>query len=406
MERLLVVGNGMAGLRFVEEALRRSPGCYALTAVGKEPHPAYNRVLLSSLLAGDIGEDDIRLRDYAWYSENGIDLITGDAAARLDLTGRTVHLDSGRTVAFDRLVLATGSNPIRLPIPGHDLPGVLTFRDQADIAAMRRLSATGSRAIVIGGGLLGIEAAYGLARAGVPVTLIHLMDRLMERQLDPRAALMLQQALTARGIDVVLEAETATIFGEARVEGVALKDGRRIDGGMVVFAIGIRSETSLAREAGVPCNRGIIVDDSLATAVPGIYAIGECAEHRGTVYGLVEPAYAQGKVLAARLAGDDAAYEGTVLATNLKVSGVPVFSAGDFLGGDDSEDIILSDPGLATYKRLIVRRTDGEQRLAGAVLFGDTGDGLWYLDLIRSGTAIDRMRADLIFGRDFVEAAA
>lgn len=406
MERLLVVGNGMAGLRFVEEALRRSPGCYALTVVGKEPHPAYNRVLLSSLLAGDIGEDDIRLRDYAWYSENGIDLITGDAAARLDLTGRTVHLDSGRTVAFDRLVLAAGSNPIRLPIPGHDLPGVLTFRDQADIAAMRRLSATGSRAIVIGGGLLGIEAAYGLARAGVPVTLIHLMDRLMERQLDPRAALMLQQALAARGIDVVLEAETATIFGEVRVEGVALKDGRRIDGGMVVFAIGIRPETSLAQEAGVPCNRGIIVDDSLATAVPGIYAIGECAEHRGTVYGLVEPAYAQGKVLAARLAGDDAAYEGTVLATNLKVSGVPVFSAGDFLGGDDSEDIILSDPGLATYKRLIVRRTDGEQRLAGAVLFGDTGDGLWYLDLIRSGTAIDRMRADLIFGRDFVEAAA
>lgn len=406
MERLLVVGNGMAGLRFVEEALRRSPGRYALTVVGKEPQPAYNRVLLSSLLAGDIGEDDIRLRDHAWYAANEIELITGDGAARVDLDGRVVELASGRSLAFDRMVLATGSNPIRLPIPGHDLPGVLTFRDQDDIAAMRRLSATGSRAIVIGGGLLGIEAAYGLARAGVPVTLIHLMDRLMERQLDPRAALLLQQALSTRGIDVVLEAETAAILGEERVAGVALKDGRRVDGSVVVFAIGIRPETSIARDAGIPCNRGILVDDGLATQVPGVYAIGECAEHRGMVYGLVEPAYAQAKVLAGCLAGDDAAYEGTVLATNLKVSGVPVFSAGDFLGGDGSEDIILSDPGLATYKRLVVRRSDGVQRLVGAVLFGDTGDGLWYLDLIRSGTAIDGMRTDLIFGRDFVEAAA
>lgn len=406
MERLLAIGNGMAGLRFVEEALRRSPGRYALTVVGKEPQPAYNRVLLSSLLAGDIGEDDIRLRDRDWYATNDIELITGDGAARIDLNGRTVHLASGRVLAFDRLVLATGSNPIRLPIPGHDLPGVLTFRDQDDIAAMRRLAGSGSRAIVIGGGLLGIEAAYGLARAGVPVSLIHLMDRLMERQLDPRAALMLQQALSARGIDVVLEAETAAIVGEERVEGVALKDGRRIDGGMVVFAIGIRPETSLARDAGIPCNRGILVDDGLATEVPGVYAIGECAEHRGTVYGLVEPAYAQAKVLAGCLAGDDTAYEGTVLATNLKVSGVPVFSAGDFLGGDGSEDIILSDPGLATYKRLVVRRSDDVQRLVGAVLFGDTADGLWYLDLIRAGTAIDGMRTDLIFGRDFVEAAA
>jgi len=204
----------------------------------------------------------------------------------------------------------------------------------------------------------------------------------------------------------VLKAETAGILGDKTVEGVALKDGRRIDGGMVVFAIGIRPETSLARDAGVPCNRGILVDDGLATEVPGIYAIGECAEHRGVVYGLVEPAYAHGKILAARLAGDEVRYDGTVLATNLKVSGVPVFSAGDFLGGDGDEEIILSDPGLGTYKRLIVRRSEGAQRLAGVVLFGDTGDGLWYLDLIRSGTAIDDMRADLIFGRDFVEAAA
>lgn len=396
----------MAGLRFVEEVLKQSPGRYSLTIVGKEPSPAYNRVLLSSLLAGDIGENDIRLRDHAWYAENGIELITGNAAARLDLAERAVHLESGRALTYDRLVLATGSNPIRLPIPGSHLAGVLTFRDQGDIAAMRDFAATGKRAIVIGGGLLGIEAAYGLARAGVPVTLLHLMEWLMERQLDPRAAGMLQQALAGRGIDVVLKAETAGILGDKTVEGVALKDGRRIDGGMVVFAIGIRPETSLARDAGVPCNRGILVDDGLATEVPGLYAIGECAEHRGVVYGLVEPAYAHGKILAARLAGDEVRYDGTVLATNLKVSGVPVFSAGDFLGGDGDEEIILSDPGLGTYKRLIIRRSEGAQRLAGVVLFGDTGDGLWYLDLIRSGTAIDDMRADLIFGRDFVEAAA
>lgn len=406
MERLLVVGNGMAGLRFVEEALKESPGRFAVTVVGKEPQPAYNRVLLSSLLAGDIGENDVRLREPGWYADNAIELITGDGAVDLDLAGRKVKLASGRVLAFDKLVFATGSNPIRLPIPGAGLKGVITFRDQADIAAMRRFAATGERAIVIGGGLLGIEAAYGLARANVPVTLIHLMDRLMERQLDARAAVMLEHALTARGIDVVLEAETACIDGDDRVEGITLKDGRRIAGGMVVFAIGIRPETSLAREGGITCNRGILVDDGLASEVPDVYAIGECAEHRGLVYGLVEPAYAQAKVLAARLAGGDAVYEGTVLATNLKVSGVPVFSAGDFQGGDGTEDIILSDPGLATYKRLVVRRSEGVQRLVGAVLFGDTGDGLWYLDLIRSGAAIDRMRADLIFGRDFVEDAA
>lgn len=406
MEHLLVIGNGMAGLRLVEEVLQRSPGRYALSVVGKEPHPAYNRVLLSSLLAGDIEEHDIRLRDDAWYADNGIALMIDDAAVHLDLAARAVRLRSGRTLAYDKLVLATGSNPIRPLIPGHDLEGVLTFRDRADIAAMRQLAATGGRAIVIGGGLLGIEAAYGLARTGIPVTLLHLMDRLMERQLDPRAAAMLQQALAARGIDVVLQADTAAIFGDGRVLGISLKDGRQIEGRSVVFAIGIRPETTLAREAGVPCNRGILVDDGLSTDVPGVYAVGECAEHRGMVYGLVEPAYAQARVLAARLAGEDAAYEGTIMATNLKVSGVPVFSAGDFLGGEGCEDIVLSDPGLPTYKRLIVRRSGGAQRLAGAVLFGDTGDGLWYLDLIRSGTPIDRMRADLIFGRDFVETAA
>jgi nitrite reductase (NADH) large subunit len=405
-EHLVVVGNGMAGLRLVEEVLQHAPDRHAITIVGKEPEPAYNRVLLSSLLAGEIGEDDIRLRDRRWYEDRRIDLITGDAATRLDADSRVIQLASGRQLSFDRLVLATGSNPIRPPVPGADLPGVLTFRDLADVTAMRRLSARGARAVVIGGGLLGIEAAYGLARAGLGVTLLHIMDRLMERQLDARAAALLREAIEARGLDVVLQAETAAILGDGHAEGLLLKDGRRIDGNLIVFAIGIRPETALARSAGLACNRGIIVDDALATSAPGVFAIGECAEHRGQCYGLVEPAYIQAGVLARRLSGEEADYGGTVLATNLKVSGVPVFSAGDFLGGEGFEEIILSDPGRSTYKKLVIRRDDGGQWLAGVVLFGDTADGLWYLDLIRSGMAIDRMRGDLIFGRDFVEAAA
>lgn len=405
-ERLLVVGNGMAGLRLVEEVLRRAPDRYAVTVVGKEPHPAYNRVLLSSLLAGEIAEDDIRLRDRGWYDAHGIDLITGDAAVRLDAAAHVVGLASGRRLPFERAVLATGSNPVRPGLPGHGLPGVMTFRDHADIGAMRSRAVAGGRAVVVGGGLLGIEAAYGLARAGLAVTLLHLMDRLMERQLDPRAAALLSQALAAKDIQVVLNAETAAILGDRRAEGVLLTDGRRIIGDLVVFAVGIRPETELARTAGLACERGILVDDGLSTSAPDIFAIGECAEHRGQCYGLVEPAYAQAAVLAERLTGGDAAYTGTVLATNLKVSGVPVFSAGDFLGGTDGEEIVLSDPGLATYKKLVIRRSHGGQRLAGVVLFGDTADGLWYLDLIRSGTAIERMRGDLIFGRSFVEAAA
>jgi nitrite reductase (NADH) large subunit len=405
-EHLLVIGNGMAGLRLIEDVLKRAPDRYAITVVGKEPHPAYNRVLLSSLLAGEIGEDEVRLRDRGWYDEHGIALITGDAAVRLDTAARTVDLVSGRRLRFDRAVLATGSNPIRPSLPGSELPGVMTFREEADIREMRCRAAAGGRTIVVGGGLLGIEAAYGLARAGMAVTLLHLMDRLMERQLDPRAAALLGQALAAKGIDVVLKAETAVIAGDRHVEGVLLKDGRRIMGDLVVFAVGIRPETELARTAGLACNRGILVDDALATSAPDIFAIGECAEHRGQCYGLVEPAYAQAAVLARRLTGGEGAYAGSVLATNLKVSGVPVFSAGDFMGGADCEEIVLSDPGLATYKKLVIHRNEGGQRLAGVVLFGDTGDGLWYLDLIRSGTAIDPMRGDLIFGRSFVEAAA
>jgi nitrite reductase (NADH) large subunit len=314
-----------------------------------------------------------------------------------------VKLANGATLPYSALVLATGSRAIRLSVPGMELPGVLTFRDLRDVAAIEAASARGRNAVVIGGGLLGLEAAYGLARAGAKVDLIHLMDRLMERQLDARAASMLREAVEARGITVHLAAETARIAGIGSVDSVELKDGSILPADLVVVAAGIRPNVELAHTAQIDVGRGIVVNDAMQTSRAEVYALGECAEHRGVCYGLVEPAYEQARVLARRLAGDRSAqYAGSVLATNLKVSGVAVFSAGDFMGAAGTESIVLSDPGLGAYKKLVIR--DG--KLAGAVLFGDTVDGLWYLDLIRTGAPIGRMRSELAFGRALAERKA
>jgi len=282
------------------------------------------------------------------------------------------------------------------------LAGVLTFRDVGDVAAIRGAAAGKRRAVVIGGGLLGLEAAHGLAKAGAEVALVHLMDRLMERQLDARAAAMLKREVERRGITVMTSTETSRIEGRRHVEAVVLADGRVIPTDLVVFAVGVQPNTALARTAGLDIDRGIMVDDRLETSITGIHALGECAEHAGQCYGLVEPAYEQARVLAARLAGESARYRGSVIATNLKVSGVNVFSAGDFMGTPGSEQIVLSDPGLSTYKKLVV----AEGRLTGAVLFGDTADGLWYLDLIRTGAPIATLRSHLVFGRALAERAA
>ena len=300
-----------------------------------------------------------------------------------------------RACHFSRLVLATGSNPLRLNVPGAELAGVHTFRDSRDVDLLLALAAGRKRVVVVGGGLLGLEAAYGLARAGARVTLVHLMDRLMERQLDVAAADLLKSLVERKGITVLLNANTARIAGDAGVEAVELSDGRRIAADAVVFAAGIRPNTELAKAAGIAVNRGIVVDDQLATSAPDIFAIGECAEHRGTCYGLVEPAYEQAQVLARHLAGSRASYPGSVVATNLKVSGIGVFSAGDFLGGEGCESIVLSDAGRGTYKKLVI----AEGRLAGAVLVGDVTDALWYLVLIRSRQPIAGIRADMMFGR-------
>jgi nitrite reductase (NADH) large subunit len=394
-EPLVIIGNGMAAARLVDELARRALGRYAIAVVGEEPRLAYNRVLLSSLLANEVTTAEIELKPAPWWRDRGVTLRYGCAAAAIDAHARTVTLADGRCIQFAKLVFATGSRPIRLPVPGMQLPGVVTFRDAGDVDMLTDAASPGSRVVVIGGGLLGLEAAYGLSKAGARVTLLHLMDRLMERQLDQRAAEMLRHAVAAKGIEVLLEADTAQFVGTERVESVTLKDGRRIEADLVVVAVGIRPAAELATQADIKVNRGIVVDDALETSTPGIYAIGECAEHRGLCYGLVEPAYEQAQVLARRLAGENASYAGSVLATNLKVSGVNVFSAGDFIGAAGTEQIVLCDPGLGTYKKLVIVNN----RLVGAVLFGDTADGLWYLDLIRAAQPIGRLRDDLVFGR-------
>lgn len=393
-ERLVVVGNGMASLRFLERLAIHAPGRFDLTVIGAEASPAYNRILLSALLAGEMDDAACRFRDAAWYDSQGIRLLTGQAVTAIDAASRTVRVGDA-TLPYDRLVLATGSTPIRLQKPGMSLPGVVAFRDMAHVDAMRAMAQRGAKAVVIGGGLLGLEAAYGLARLGVDVTLLHVMDRLMERQLDGQAARLVLRAMEAKGVRVLLEADTAACLGTERVEAVLLADGRVLPADLVVVAVGVRPFVDLAREAGLAVGRGIQVDDRLMTSAPAISAIGECVEHRGLVYGLVEPGYEQAELLARHLGGFPAAYEGSVLATSLKVSGLPVFSAGSI--GDDvpGERIVLSDRFAGIYRKLVLH----EGRLVGALLIGDVAESRWYLDLIRSGEPVGRFRNALMFGR-------
>jgi nitrite reductase (NADH) large subunit len=342
-EPLVVVGNGMAAARLVDELTRAAQGRYAIAVIGEEPRLAYNRVLLSSVLAGETASHDIELKPAAWWRDRGVTLKYGCVATEIDVGRRELKIANEESIAFSKLVLATGSTPLRLNVPGADLAGVHTFRDSRDVDLLLTLAAQKKRVVVVGGGLLGLEAAYGLAKAGAPVTLVHLMDRLMERQLDRPAAELLKSLVERKGIEVLLNANTARLHGETRVDGVELVDGRRIDTDAVIFAAGVRPNVALAKDAGIAVNRGIVVDDHLQTGSPNIFALGECAEHRGICYGLVEPAYEQARVLAQHLAGKAASYRGSVVATNLKVSGVSVFSAGDFMGAEGTEAIVIND---------------------------------------------------------------
>jgi nitrite reductase (NADH) large subunit len=394
-EPLVIVGNGMAAARLVDELAKTALGRYAIAVIGDEPRLAYNRVLLSSVLAGETASHEIELRPASWWRDRGVTLKYGCVATEIDIGRRELKIADEESVAFSKLVLATGSAPLRLNVPGADLAGVHTFRDSRDVDLLLTLAARKKRVVVVGGGLLGLEAAYGLAKAGAPVTLIHLIDRLMERQLDAPAADLLKTLVERKGVKVLLNANTARLYGEKAVEGIELTDGRSIDADAVIFAAGIRPNVALAKAAGMSVNRGIVVDDQLHSDVADIFALGECAEHRGICYGLVEPAYEQARVLAQHLAGGTAAYGGSVVATNLKVSGVAVFSAGDFIAADEAETIVLNDTRRGTYKKLVI----ANGRLTGAVLVGDTRNALWYLDLIRTCEPIAKIRGEMMFGR-------
>lgn len=400
--RLVVIGNGMAGMRTVEELLKLAPDAYDITVFGAEPWGNYNRILLSPVLAGEKKFDDIILHPPEWYARQGITLHRGDPVVAIDRKQRRVRSAKGVEAEYDRLLLATGSKPFMLPVPGRDLPGVIAFRDIHDVEAMLASARDHRKAVVIGGGLLGLEAANGLLRQGMNVTVVHLLDSLMERQLDPAAAGLLRNTLEQRGLSFRMNAQTAAILGQDRVTGVRFKDGSEVAADLVVLAVGIKPNIELAQKSGLRCERGIVVDDTLQTYDPRIYAVGECVQHRKNTYGLVAPLWEQARVCATHLAGVGVGrYTGSVTATRLKVTGVEVFSAGQFLGGPDTEDLVFRDPRRGVYKRLVVK----DNRIVGAVLYGETRDGNWYFNLMCAQTNVGPIRDRLLFGRSFCEAA-
>ena len=402
-EKLVVIGNGMAGCRAVEEILARDPARFEVVIFGAEPRVNYNRIMLSPVLAGEKAFDDIVINPQGWYDDNGITLIGGDPVASIDRATKTVVARSGRVEPYDRLLIATGSDPFIIPVPGKDLAGVVTFRDLDDVDTMLAAAEAGGDAVVIGGGLLGLEAAHGLSLRGMKVTVVHLMPTLMERQLDEAAGWLLQNELEGRGQTILTGANTREILGvEGKVVGIELEDGTRIKADIVVMAAGIRPATGLARAAGLECERGIMVDDHMVTSDPDILAVGECVQHRGQCYGLVAPLWDMCRALADGVTGRPSGYEGSVTSTKLKVSGIDLFSAGDFCAGDDREDIVMRDAARGIYKRLVVQ----DNRLVGAVLYGDTADGSWYFDLLRKEEDITDIREALIFGQAFASGGA
>jgi nitrite reductase (NADH) large subunit len=400
--KLVMVGNGMAGVRTLEELLRIAPDLYDITVFGAEPHPNYNRILLSPVLAGEQTLEEIVLNDWSWYTEHGIKLNAGFLVTEVDRVKRMVTGVNAQgetvTAGYDRLIMATGSKPFILPIPGKDLEGVLAYRDIADTQAMIEAAQKYRHAVVIGGGLLGLEAANGLLKRGMQVSVVHVAPWLMERQLDEVAGKLLQQSLEARGMQFLIGAQTQELVGgtDGRVRAVRFKDGREVPADLVVMAVGIRPNTELAEKMRLHVDRGIVVSDTMQTVTdPRIYAVGECASHRGVAYGLVAPLFEQAKVLATHLAElGIGRYTGSLTSTKLKVTGIELFSAGDFMGGEGCEEIVLSDPIGGVYKKLVIKN----DQLVGACLYGDTVDGSWYFKLLREGRKIHDIRDKLMFG--------
>lgn len=396
-EKLVIIGNGMAPGRMLEHLLEADPGRYAITIFNAEPRVNYNRLMLSPVLSGEKTYEDIITHGEGWYAEHGITLHRSAPVTRIDRAARRVTAANGLVADYDRLVIATGSSPFIPPLPGRELAGVVTYRDLDDVEKMLAACDRGGRAVVLGGGLLGLEAAAGLAVRGMDVTVLHLGPTLMERQLDASAGYLLEKAFAQRGIKVITRANTQAILGTDRVEGVRLEGGMELPADLFVMAVGIRPSSALAKASGLAVNRGIVVDDQMRTDDPAIYALGECAEHRGSCYGLVAPLYEMGEVLAKTLLGQPAAYQGSVTSTKLKVTGIDLFSAGDFAEGEDREEIVLRDAASGVYKRLVLK----DDRIIGAVLYGETGDGPWFFDMLRKGTVTRDMRDTLIFGQAY-----
>lgn len=399
-EKLVLIGNGMAGMRTIDELLKLAPDKYEITVFGAEPHGNYNRIMLSPVLAGDKTIDDIIIHDVGWYEDNYISLHTDTTVTEIDRVKRQVITDKGFSVDYDRLILATGSNPVVLPVVGQDLEGVISFRDINDVNTMIETAKTHRKAVVIGGGLLGLEAANGLLVQGMDVTVVHRSHSLMNQQLDESAAAMMKQELEATGLKFLMNHSTQALLGDERVENVQFEDGTEIDADLVVMAVGVRPNMGLAQASGVQCDRGILVNDTLQTFTPNIYAVGECVQHRNTTFGLVAPLFEQAKVCANHLAEMGIAmYMTPVTATQLKVTGINLFSAGQYLGDTDSETIVYQDKQRHIYKKLVIQ----DNQITGIVLYGDTRDGLWYFSLLNKKQDITSMRDNLIFGPQYCE---
>lgn len=397
--KLVIIGNGLAGMRCLEEVLEMAPERYDITLIAAEAGGSYNRILLSPVLAGEKSEADIQQHSAAWYAEQNIQLLEADAVVKINRQLKQVHTESGQVVIYDRLVLATGSKPYLPDIAGVNLQGVMTFRTLADVHEMLGYAQQKNSAVVIGGGLLGLEAAYGLKQRGMQVTVLQMSDRLMNQQLDQRASQLLKQHLQQLGIRVLTDVQTTALLGvEGRISQVCLQDGRVLDAELVVFAVGIRPNIALAQSTGLRCHRGILVNDTLQTYDPSIYAVGECIEHRGKTFGLVEPLWGQAFICASHLAEQGRlSFKAVSVPVQLKVTGVEVFSVGEIEPSQPFEDIILNDEQRQIYKRIIIQ----DHKVIGAVLFGDTEDGAWYAELISAETSIQSIRHKLLFGRDF-----
>lgn len=393
--KLVVIGAGMASGRMLEHLIEADPTAYDITLFNAEPRGNYNRLMLSPVLSGEKTYEDIVTHDDDWYGEHGVTCRFGEKVVSVDTVRKVVTGETGE-VSYDKLVFATGSNPFMIPLPGHDLDGVIAYRDLEDTERMMALGARpGAKAVVIGGGLLGLEAAAGMAARGVDVTVVHIMGHLMERQLDEAAGYLLRKSLADKGIHVICQANSKDILGrDGHVTALRLDDGTELPCDLLVMAVGIRPNTALAADSGVPVGRGVLVDDRMATDVPDVYALGECVEHNGALFGLVAPLYDQARVLAKTLLGEAASFVNKEVSTKLKVTGCDLFSAGDFAEGEGREDIVFRDPARGVYKRLILEGN----RIIGAVMYGDTADGAWFYSQIKDGSDVSGMRDTLIFG--------